>query len=238
MVRAAACRVAGVVAAAALLASACASGRSSNRFIRYGGGSGPIELMEGPVPPPPVISEAAVQAAVRTAKRERGAVPAALPTAETTDGTLRDALQALRDRPSAEAHVRVARAYVRLGVLDLAVDHFDEAVRLNPRSAAAYDGRARAWRDWHLPGYAIGDAYRAVHFAPRSGAAQNTLGTVLMLTGTCQGAQAAFERALALDPSATWAASNLDQVQAMRRARSRACRDIAAVEPMPQEQNR
>jgi tetratricopeptide (TPR) repeat protein len=223
------CRAAALLAAAALLTTACASGRVSNRFIRHSGKGGIIELAEDPAVKAPAVSEAAVQAAVSKAVRERGrGNRAALPTAETSDEGLRAALLAAGSRPTADAHISIAAAYARLRVFDLAMEHFDRALEQNPRSAAAYDGRARIWRDWKIPGYAVGDAHRAVYLAPRSAAARNTLGTVLMLVGACRGAEAAYERALALDPSADWAASNLDQVKAMRRAGSPACRDIAA----------
>jgi tetratricopeptide (TPR) repeat protein len=230
--RATACRATGIVAVAALLGAACVSGRPSNRFIRYGDAPGPIELMEGPVPAIPALSEAVVAAAVTKAKRERGEPPAALPTAETTNLDLRAALRTVRERPTAVAHLRAAQVYARLGVRDFAMDHYDQAIELDPASAAAYDGRARIWRDWKVPGFAIGDAQRAVYYAPRSAAAQNTLGTVLMLIGSCRLAETAFERALALDPTAGYAVENLEIVRARMERMPAACRGPETGDPL------
>ena len=188
--------------------------------------------MEGPVPAIPALSDAVVAAAVTKAERERGEPPPALPTAETTNDALRAALRTVRERPSALAHLRAAQAYARLEVRDFAMDHYDQAIELDPESAAAYDGRARLWRDWKVPGYAIGDAQRAVYYAPRSAAAQNTLGTVLLLIGSCRLAEAAFERALVLEPSAGYAVENLEVVRARMESMPAACRGSDAGDPL------
>ena len=55
----------------------------------------------------------------------------------------------------------------------------------------------------------LGDAYRAVYYAPGSAAAHNTLGTLLAASGRWAAARVEFGRALALDPSAAYAAHNL-----------------------------
>jgi tetratricopeptide (TPR) repeat protein len=231
-----ACRAAGIVMAAILMGSACASGRPSNRFIKYGHKNGTIELMESPHREH-AIPEAAVQEAIARARRERGPAAAALPTIESTNADLRDALRDLSKRSSAAAHLRVAHAYSRLGVGDMALDHFDRAIRQNGRLAAAYDGRARIWRDWHMPGFAVGDAYRAVKLAPRSPEAQNTLGTVLLLTGNCRGARTAFERALLLQPGARYAARNLARVRSIGESATGGCGQ-AAPAPRPRRLSR
>jgi Flp pilus assembly protein TadD len=225
-----ACRAAGIIIAATLVGSACASGRPSTRFIKYGNKSATIELMDAPLDQP-VISGRAVREAIARARRERGPV-AALPTIESMNGDMRDALKALEKRPSAQAHVRVAQAYAKLGVRDLALDHFDRALRQNSRLAAAYDGRARIWRDWNMPGFAVGDAYRAANLAPRAPEAQNTLGTVLLLTGNCRGARTAFERALLLQPGASYAARNLARVRSLGESPTGRCRQAPAA-PQP-----
>jgi len=217
-----ACRAAGIILAASLVGSACTSARPSNRFIKYGPKDATIELMEVP-PAQPTITEGAVREAIARARQERGAVPA-LPTIESTNAELRDALKEFSRQPSALAHVRVGRAYARAGVRDLALDHFDRAIRQNSRLAAAYDERARIWRDWNLPGFAVGDAYRAASLAPRSPEAQNTLGTVLLSTGNCRGARTAFERALLLDPGASYAATNLARVRSLGESADGRCR--------------
>jgi Tfp pilus assembly protein PilF len=223
------CRAAGIIVAAALVGSACASARPPNRFIRYGDDRGTVELMEAPAAPQ-AVPDAVVRQAVAKARAERG-TPPALPTIESMHADLRRALQRLRAQPSPRAHVRVAQEYARHGVRDLAIDHFDTALRQNSRLAAAYDGRARIWRDWNMPGFAIGDAYRAASLAPRSPEAQNTLGTVLMQLGQCRGAKVAFERALFLQPGALYAAKNLTRLKSMRKVPNGTCRQPSAERP-------
>jgi Tfp pilus assembly protein PilF len=108
------------------------------------------------------------------------------------------------------AHQRAAaEEYRRLGILDTAFDHLTAATRLDPRDAAAYDARARIWRDWGFAGLGMADAARAVYHAPRSAAAHNTWGTLLAATGHRDDARREFEIALALDPGASFARANL-----------------------------
>jgi len=128
---------------------------------------------------------------------------------ERLDAGLASAWRDVRANPTAAAHRTLADAYLRLGVLDSAIDQYDMALRLDPKCAAAYDGRARAFRDLRLPGFALGDAYRAVYYGPRSAAALNTLGSVLGALGRRVDAGAAFRRALVVDPGAADALSNL-----------------------------
>jgi len=77
----------------------------------------------------------------------------------------------------------------------------------------AYDARARIWRDWGFPQLGMPDADRAIYYAPRSAAAQNTQGTLLAALGRFDEAQRAFEKAIALDPEASFARTNLCQVR-------------------------
>jgi tetratricopeptide (TPR) repeat protein len=133
-------------------------------------------------------------------------------TIEVLQPQLRAALAGLEAARSAGAHVRVGQAYYGSGVLDSAMEHFDRALEMDARSAAAYDGRARVWRQWGLLGLAIGDAHRAVYFAPRSAEARNTLGTILIALGDSAGGAGAYRCAVHLDPSAAWARTNLQRV--------------------------
>ena len=130
-------------------------------------------------------------------------------TLESADGRLATALAALAALPTAESHRHVAAEYRRLGVLDLAHAHFTAAVREDPTDAASFDALARIWRDWGFAHLGLGDAYRAVHFAPSSPAAANTLGTLFDALGHPGAARAWYGRALALDPDASYALNNL-----------------------------
>jgi tetratricopeptide (TPR) repeat protein len=192
--------------AVALFVSGCA-GATRNRFIRRTG-SGPIEIaLPGAAHPARAARPSAVSG---PRPSPPPAVP--LPTVESTRAELGASLAALRARPSAAAHLRVGLAYHDALVLDLAMEHFDDAIKMDARMAAAYDARARVWRDWRLLGPAVGDANRAVFFAPRSAGARNTLGTILDLLGDRVSAATAYRCAAQLDPTATWPRSNLAQL--------------------------
>jgi len=130
-------------------------------------------------------------------------------TVEAQDPALAAALVRLALIPTPEHHRGVADEYRRLQVLDAAFDHLSAATRLDPRDAAAYDARARIWRDWGFPELGMGDSARAVFYAPRSAAAHNTRGTLLAATGLTEEARREFEAALALDPDASFARANL-----------------------------
>jgi Flp pilus assembly protein TadD len=131
------------------------------------------------------------------------------PTIEGSDPALAAALLTLALSPTAASHRLVADQYARLRILDAANDHYRRAILLDPRDAVAFDGRARIWRDSGLAHLALGDASRAVYFAPGSPEARNTLGTVLQALGHRAEARAAYERALALEPGAAYVLNNL-----------------------------
>ena len=115
----------------------------------------------------------------------------------------------LRLAPTAARHRAAAAHYRRLRIDDTAFDHLTAAIRLEPNDAAAYDERARIWRDWGYPGLGMADAARAVFLAPMSAAAHNTRGTLLAAIGDLDGALLEFGQALILDPRAPFAAANL-----------------------------
>lgn len=130
-------------------------------------------------------------------------------TLESQDQHLAAALLAVAILPRADTHRQLAREYRRVGVLDKAHEHFSYAVALDPADAASYDGLARIWRDWGTPQLGLGDAYRAVHYAPASASAANTLGTLLQAAGFVEDAKLWYARAVHLDPQAWYAMNNL-----------------------------
>jgi tetratricopeptide (TPR) repeat protein len=132
-----------------------------------------------------------------------------MPTIESSDHRLAGALVRLAAAPSAESERTVATEYFRVGVLDAAMEHYSAAVSLNPRDAPSYDMRARIWRTWGFPHLGLPDAHRAAYFAPLAPSAQNTLGTIFHRLGQFADARRHYERALALDPKAAYAVSNL-----------------------------
>ncbi len=130
-------------------------------------------------------------------------------TVESLDPMLSSALLRLAALETPEHHRAVADEYRRLHILDAAFDHLSAATRLDPRDAAAYDARARIWRDWGFPQLGMADSARAVFYAPQSAAAHNTRGTLLAAAGFTAEARVEFARALAIDPNATFARTNL-----------------------------
>jgi tetratricopeptide (TPR) repeat protein len=128
---------------------------------------------------------------------------------ETRDPALAADLLLVASAPTALRHRAIAERYRDLGVLDLAFQHFNDALVLNSRDAAAYEGLARVWRDWGLPQLAVGDAHRATFYAPQSASARNTFGTIMQALGHYADARTAYELASWLDPSAGYAVNNL-----------------------------
>jgi tetratricopeptide (TPR) repeat protein len=196
---------------------ACASRGSSSPFI-IRKGDGPVHVGNvGHVGHVPLAErQKADQARHEAVMRRAAERPAALPTIERLDGPLREALAALAREESAQAHVAVAWRYWDLGVYDAAYDHYSDAIRLEPKDATAWDGRARVWRHWHLIEPALSDVHRALFYAPRRADVRNTLGTILEAAGQCSEARVAYEDALTLDPSAVWAKANLDRLACAR----------------------
>jgi len=77
------------------------------------------------------------------------------------------------------------------------------------RDAATHDALARVWRDAGLAHLGIGDAQRAVFFAPESPIVHNTLGTIFQALGRRTLARSEYQRALQLDSTAVYALNNL-----------------------------
>jgi tetratricopeptide (TPR) repeat protein len=143
-----------------------------------------------------------------SAESSRKTTPS-VPTVESWNPRLSAALLKLALQPTAEQHRRVAIEYRRLNILDRAYAHLDEAIRLEPQDAAAFDARARIWRDWGIAQEGLNDATRAVRLAPESAAAANTLGTLWQALGNVAEARRWYERALMLEPDAAFAMNNL-----------------------------
>jgi Tfp pilus assembly protein PilF len=130
-------------------------------------------------------------------------------TIEAHDPRLAAALRDLAGGESAEALVRVAIEYSRVGVLDRADALLTRAVAIDGRYAGAYAARARVWRDWGWPARALPDAHRAVYLSPASPDAHTTLGSVLLQLGAHREALDSFRKVLELAPEAAWAYSNV-----------------------------
>jgi tetratricopeptide (TPR) repeat protein len=186
-----------------------------NRFVKTGK---PKTAYPAVVAPPEAETQAIKDAreqerALAKAREEAvraGPPPRQLsPRLEATDAALMQALRELGGGRSAGRHLAVAHEYRRLGILDQAFEHYTTAQRLDRRSAAAYDGSARIWRDVRRLERALADASRAAYFAPESPEIMNTLGTILLAAGNPREARNVFSKALALNPDATYAQHNM-----------------------------
>lgn len=211
---------------AALLAAGCASARTQPPAVAPGPASAEALAPDGSLGP-------YMEAMREVSRRARPATPAAL-TVERWSPELGAAIDRHSAAPTAENEVRLAQVYWRLGILDDAYEHFNAAIRLDSRQGAAWDGLARIWRDWGVPGYALGHAYRAVATSPASAASQNTLGTILLALGRGPDARRRFGMAVALDPGAAYARNNLCYAWLMAGEPDRAepeCRDAMALDP-------
>jgi tetratricopeptide (TPR) repeat protein len=130
-------------------------------------------------------------------------------TIEGHDPRLAAALVAVNVHRAPETLRAVAREYRRLQIMDKALEYLNRALSLDRQDAATYDELARVWRDSGMPHVALGDAYRAAHYAPESPVVHNTLGTIFQALGNRKTARVHYERALRLDPAAAYALNNL-----------------------------
>jgi len=194
-----------VLALAVSISVACASTATtlSERFVRQG-----KPAMDVGGPKLPKMRSVDRRALVSASEAARSPAPV-LPSLESTDPDLRDALTRLLLAPTAANYLDVSNQYLRHGVFDRADDFLNRSLAANGPDASIYDARARLWRDWGQPGEGLGDAHRAVFMAPQSAAAHNTLGTVLYRLGRRNEARASFTRALQVDVTAWYAMANL-----------------------------
>lgn len=194
-----------------LAVSACAARREpgfAQRFVRPGEPTADYGEGAGPTAPAPDLQEYSRKLRELQAKATPR-VPQLLPTIESRDPALAEALMRVALVPTGENHRLAAVAYRNVGVRDFAFRHYQRALRLEPCDSAAYEGLAQIWRDWGTPHLALGDAHRAIYCRPDSASAYNTLGTVLEALGQRKHAREAFQVALRLQPTAAYALNNL-----------------------------
>ena len=128
---------------------------------------------------------------------------------ETRDPAIAAEVLLALSQPTAERYRNVAERYRERGVLDAAYRNFNRAIALNPRDGAAYEGLARVWRDWGLPGLALRRRAPRRLLRATVGIRGNTYGTVMQALGQHDNARAAYEAASRLEPQAAYAVNNL-----------------------------
>jgi len=189
---------------------------------------------EASTPPEPTLQEAIAKVRRLMAEARPVPKPSATATLESRDTELTAALALATVSPGEASYLAVAHMYHRRRVLDRAHEYYSRSLKLNPRSAEAYEGLARVWRDWGSPTLALGDAHRAVHYAPASASARNTLGTILQALGHRKEARTAYLLVLAFDPEAAYAFNNLCYLSFLDGAGERAvaeCRVALQLDP-------
>lgn len=152
---------------------------------------------------------------------------------EQTDPALSRALTLVITEPTGANYRHVGIEYRRLGIQDLAYRYFSRAIEKDHKDAAAFDMRARIWRDWGFPILGYADAYQAIKLAPHSPAAANTLGTLFEAAGNPGAARVWYEKAISLDADAPYALNNLCYLSVMRAERDAvaACERALAAAP-------
>ena len=177
-------------------------------------GSGPVDAGRGvKTPKGRPRGDRACQRATRSAERAARS-PSRRRRSSGWIPMLRDALAAL-EREASATRPRGRRPAVPGGceIYDAAYDQFSDAIRLDGKNVAAWDGRARVWRDGICPVRRSSDVYRARFYRPGpSGGPQHARddpgagGPVRRGAGRLRvGAEA--------DPAAAWARDNLVRLE-------------------------
>jgi Flp pilus assembly protein TadD len=198
-----------LVAVGVCLHAGCASHRApspADRFFLHKNARRSAPAPEAP--PAPSLEETIgkIRQLMAAAHPEPKAMSATL---EQRDPVLAAALKRLLVLTSDETLYDVGAAYHRAGLIDQAYQYYMRALKMNARHAASHEALARVWRDWGQPHLGLGDAHRAIYYAPDSASARNTLGTLLQAIGRREDARRAYKMAILLDAGAGYAFNNL-----------------------------
>jgi tetratricopeptide (TPR) repeat protein len=94
-----------------------------------------------------------------------------------------------------------------------AIADYDQAIRLNPKLAVAYNGRGNARYELRDMQGAIADLEQAIRFDPKLAPAYNGRGTVRYALGDKQGAIADLDQAIRFDPKLARAYNNRGSIR-------------------------
>jgi tetratricopeptide (TPR) repeat protein len=104
------------------------------------------------------------------------------------------------DRGLSEASYNRGNAYASIGDSDHAIADFDQAIRLNPTMAVAFDNRGRVYSERNQFDRAIADYNQAIHLDPSSAKALHNRCWARAATGDTQGALSDCNESLRLKP--------------------------------------
>lgn len=98
------------------------------------------------------------------------------------------------------SHYFLGLTYFRQGKFDLALNHFNKVLDLEPGHLMSRLMLANTLLQQKHPGDAVNEARKAIEAAPENANAHNVLGTALLADGQVKAAMAAFDKAVELDP--------------------------------------
>lgn len=193
-----------------------------------------VELVDATIGAPADRSEPAwTVPAPLPASRQTERLAAAFRLADAS-GRLAACIRALDEGRSAAALVATASACMEVNDLEAAARDLDEAVALAPAWAAARFERGKLWLRRDDMARASDDFRAATETMPGFGPAWANLGAALGELDRCDEALAAFESALACDPTSHQTVNNIGVVQRERgqlAASEAAFRQVVALAP-------
>ena len=114
------------------------------------------------------------------------------------------------------AHVNLAVAYTNLGKAEMAIHHFQEALRIHANDVVALDGLGHLYNKLGLQDKAVHYYSEEVRYNPKDTKAKFELGTVYAAKGDLDGAIKQFSYVITLDPKYAEAYYNLGIISAKR----------------------
>jgi tetratricopeptide (TPR) repeat protein len=99
-----------------------------------------------------------------------------------------------------DSRVKALPDAVSIRLIERAIQGYDDAIRLNPNSADAYNGRGLTWHDKGNNDRAIADFDRAIALDPKNASAYNNRAQAYRDKGDDERATEDYNRAIALDP--------------------------------------
>ncbi len=107
---------------------------------------------------------------------------------------------AIRRNPIADDYEIRGSAWEAKGEYDKAISDHNEAIRLDPKFAAAYNSRGHAWKAKREIDKAISDHNEAIRLDPKFAAAYNSRGNAWKFKGEIDKAISDYNEAIRLDP--------------------------------------